>query len=388
MKLKVRGIILGDARPSDIVIEHGSVVSIRPADPGKADLGSRTAAVGPTLFDIQVNGVRGIDLQSARLAPEHVREMTDILATWGVSHWAPTLVTGPLDRIERACRVIAEALHDKAVARAVPGIHIEGPYISPQDGPRGAHARRYVRKPCLREFDRLFEAAEGHVLYVTLAPELDGAIPFIKALVRRGVVVALGHHNATETHIRKAVDAGARLCTHLGNGLASYIPRHQNPLWPQLAEDRLAASFIADLHHLPPAALKSLIRGKGPENTILTSDCIHAALLKPGRYALAGLPIEVKRSGRVCLTGTDLLAGSSLMLLQGVANAARVTDLSLEQAFAAATTIPARVLGLRHRFAPPQVGKKAEFLVFETGSPDTDKHVKLHGVFIAGGRKR
>ncbi|MDQ1258084.1 MAG: Amidohydrolase family protein, partial [Candidatus Hydrogenedentes bacterium] len=346
-------------------------------------IGSETSVLSPTLFDIQVNGAKGINLQTADVRPEDVRAVTDVLAAWGVSHWIPTLVTGSLDTMERACRVVVEAMRDPVVARAVPGLHCEGPCISPVDGPRGAHPRQYVRDPKLSEFDRLLDAANGHIVYTTLAPELPGAIPYIKGLVRRGVVVSLGHHQATAEQIARAVDAGAAMCTHLGNGLASTIHRHVNPLWPQLADDRLAASLIPDLHHLPPAMLKSLARAKGPDRAIFTSDAVHMTLLKPGAYELAGAKVELKPSGRICLSGTDLLAGSSLMLLQGVVNAVREADLTWKQTVACASTIPARVLGLPYRFNPPKVGKKADLVVF-----DVNKHGKaaVQCVFIDGKR--
>lgn len=386
--MRVRGTILGECGVRDVIVENGKVGAIVSAGRKKPDAGSRAAIIAPTLFDIQVNGIRGIDLQSPDLSIEDIRAITQELAAWGVSRWVPTLVTGPLERIERGCRVIAEALREPALARAIPGIHIEGPYISPIDGPRGAHAQQYVRNPSLREFDRLYRAAEGRVLYVTLAPELPGAISFIKALVRRGVVVSLGHHQASESEILRAVAAGASMATHLGNGLASQINRHHNPLWPQLADERLAASFIADLQHLPSAALKSLIRAKGADHTILTSDCIHAALLEPGQYDLSGLPIEVKPSGRVCLSGTDMLAGSSLLLLQGVVNAVLIGALSLDETFASATSVPERVLGLRQRAARIRVGAKADFLVFEMPPSLEEPRVEPQAVFIDGIRKR
>ncbi|HOZ45652.1 MAG TPA: amidohydrolase family protein [Candidatus Hydrogenedentes bacterium] len=385
MKHTIRGTLVGQQRLSDVIVEDGEVVAIKRAGKSKPDIGSQHAVIAPTLFDTQVNGVKGIDLQADDVKPEDVRAVTDILAGWGVSHWVPTLVTGALKTMERNARVIAEALEDPVVRYAVPGVHLEGPYISPVDGPRGAHPKRYVRKPDLREFDRIMKAVDGKILYTTIAPEIDGAVPYIKGLVKRGVVASLGHHGAAADDIRRAVDAGARYCTHLGNGLASMIHRHQNPLWPQLADDRLSAGLIPDLHHLPAETLKTFIRAKGPERVVLTSDCVHVALLKPGLYELARAPVEVLPTGRVCLRGTDLLAGSSLMLLQGVVNAARVTDLSLEQAFACASTNPTKLFGVRHPFASAQTGKKAEFVVFEIRK--TGK-VAVNAVFVNGQRRK
>ncbi|NIA14270.1 MAG: amidohydrolase family protein [Nitrospiraceae bacterium] len=380
METRIRGTLLGDTKPSDVIVRGGVVAAVTPAGRGRVDAGSRDTIIGPTLFDIQVNGVRGIDLQTDHVTPEDVRAITGMLAGTGVSQWVPTLVTGGAKTMEQACRVIAEALQDRTVARAVPGVHVEGPYISPMDGPRGAHPLKHVRPPSVREFDRLNKAADGKILYVTLAPEQKGAVAFIKAMVRRGVTVSLGHHNADARTIETAIDAGARLSTHLGNGLASMIHRHENPLWPQLADDRLTAAFIADLQHLPSAVLKSFVRAKGAERVVLTSDCVHIAGLKPGAYEMAGQPVELLPTGRICLSGTDLLAGSSLMLLQGVVNAARVTDLTLEQAFASASTIPAKLFGVRRRFALPRAGTKADFVAFDV----VEDTARVRAVFVNG----
>ncbi len=383
----VRGRLLNQSRAFDLTLRNGVVASDQPAGRGKPDLGSAQAIIGPTLFDIQVNGYGGLNLQGDKVKPEDFVRIGERLAASGVSHWIPTLITGAQSDMEHGCRVFAEALQDKSVARAVPGMHLEGPYISPMDGPRGAHTKGHVRKPSIREFDRLLKATDGKITYTTVAPEVDGAIAYIKAVVQRGVVVSLGHHNATADQIARAVDAGARLCTHLGNGMAAQIQRHFNPIWPQLADDRLACSFIADLQHLPEPVLKTFVRAKGPAKTILTSDVVHVTGLKPGRYDLGGVSVELKPSGRICLTGTELLAGSSLELLQGVVNAAEHTDLTLEQAFASASTVPAKLLGLRHRFELPAPGKKANFVVFELRGATGRHKAKVCGTFIDGIRK-
>ena len=385
--ITVRGVFLGGRIPSDVVIRNGTVVEVTCADGGRPDIGSSGCIIAPTLFDIQVNGYGGVNLHGPDLRPEEVRAITDMLAKQGVSHWIPTLVTGSQKALVRGCEVLAEAMTDRTVARAVPGIHLEGPYISPIDGPRGAHPRKHVRKPNLREFDQCLKAAKGKIVYVTVAPEVGGAVPFIRALVRRGIVVALGHHFGDAQAIANAVDAGARLCTHLGNGMKPEIPRHANPLWPQLAEDRLCASLIPDLEHLPEPVLKTFIRTKTPERTILTSDVVYLAGLKPGKYEFNDAEVELLPSGRICLSGTSLLAGSSLGLLQGVLNAAHATDLNLEQAFACATSVPARLLGIRHRFQLPKVGRKANFVAFETTNTRNRPRADVKAVFINGSRR-
>lgn len=382
----VRGKLIGESKLSDVVVRNGKVESVKPAGRGKPHIGGPNALIGPTLFDIQVNGFGGVNLQGSKVEPEDFAQINAGLAKWGVSHWIPTLITGAQRDMEHGCRIFVEASQDKDVARAVPGMHLEGPYISPADGPRGAHAKQHVRKPSIREFDRLMTAADGKITYTTVAPEVPGAIEYIRAVTKRGVVVSLGHHNGNADQIARAVDAGARLCTHVGNGIASQINRHFNPLWPQLADDRLTCSFIADLEHLPEPALKTFVRAKGPERTILTSDVVHITGLKPGHYDLGGMPVELKSTGRICLSGTELLAGSSLVLLQGIVNAAEHTDLTLEQAFASASTVPATVLGLKHRFDLPRRGKKADFIVFELTGPKGRQKAKVRASFVNGRR--
>jgi N-acetylglucosamine-6-phosphate deacetylase len=379
--------LLGDTKASDVILRGGTVEAVRRPGTAKPDIGSVDTVIAPTLFDIQVNGFAGVSLQGSGVGPEDVLAVTEKLAALGVSHWIPTLITASQKDLEHGCRVLAEAMQNRAVARAVPGIHLEGPYISPVDGPRGAHPKRHVRKPSVREFDQLIKAANGKIAYVTIAPEVPGAVSFIRAMGKRNVLVALGHHDADEAAINKAVEAGARLCTHLGNGMKAEIPRHTNPLWPQLANDGLTAAFIPDLQHLPAPALKTLLRAKGIERTVLTSDVVHIAGLKPGKHTLAGADVELLPSGRICLSGTAFLAGSSLALLQGVVNAARVTDLTLEQAFACATSTPARLFGLRHRFELPKKGKKASFVAFNIDKTKKDWRTTICSVFIRGDRK-
>ncbi|MBM3288556.1 MAG: amidohydrolase family protein [Candidatus Hydrogenedentes bacterium] len=382
----VRGTILGDSRVSDVVVSGEKVQSIAPAGRGKCDAGSAASIIAPALFDIQVNGYGGTDLQGRDVLPEDVAAVDAKLQRIGVSHWIPTIITSSFENIEHGCAAIAAARRDPSLARRIPGVHIEGPYISPHDGPRGAHDRRHVRKPNLREFDRWQKAADGRVAYVTLAPEIDGAIPFIKEMARRGIVISLGHHQASADDVARAVDAGARMCTHLGNGMASTIDRHRNPLWPQLAEDWLHASIIADLEHLPPPVLKTIARVKGPDRLMITSDAVHIAGLKPGHYELAGMPVELLKTGRICLSGTELLAGSATSLLQGVLNLARHTDLTLEQAFACASSVPAALFGVSAPHAAPARGARANFLVLDIVRGPVRDTPKLRAAIIDGAR--
>jgi N-acetylglucosamine-6-phosphate deacetylase len=224
---------------------------------------------------------------------------------------------------------------------------MEGPYISPEDGPRGAHAREHVRGADVDDFRRRQDAAEGRIRIVTLAPEAPGALPLIEHLVRAGVRVAIGHTAADRAQIQDAVAAGATLSTHLGNGCAGTLPRHPNLIWEQLAEDRLLASLIVDGHHLPEATVRSMVRAKTPARTMLVTDAMAAAGMPPGVYTLGGQKVELDRAGRVAAPGASNLAGSALTLPVAIGNAVRFTGLSLEDVIPMATTRPAEYIGIR-----------------------------------------
>lgn len=380
----LRGKFQDAARVCDVEIRGGIVSRVSPAGKTAPDYGSAEAILGPPLFDAQVNGICGIGLQGGNVRVEDVRAVSDHLARRGVAYWIPTLVTGALDAMEQDCRTLCQALRDPVVARAVPGIHLEGPWISAEDGPRGAHPKEHVRLPRLPEFDRLHKAAGGRILYVTLAPELPGALSFIRGLRQRGVIPSLGHHAASAAQIHEAVNAGALLCTHLGNGAASQMHRHLNPLWPQMAEDRLNAGIIADLHHLPPPVLKTMVRVKGPDRVMLVSDCTRITGLRPGIYEEFGARVELKPNGRLCLSGTDLLAGSALILLDGVLNAWRHTDMTLAQAFASASAVPARFFGVKIPSPELRPGRKAHVLLVDAEMRGRNITPVLKTVFIGG----
>jgi N-acetylglucosamine-6-phosphate deacetylase len=263
------------------------------------------------------------------------------------------------------------------------GIHLEGPYISPVDGPRGAHSLADVRSPDWEEFLALQEAAEGRIRIVTLAPELPDAIPFIEKLAAEGVVVALGHTGADSGEIAAAVAAGARLSTHLGNGAHALLPRHPNYLWDQLACDELWASIIPDGHHLPAAVVKTIVRTKGVGRILLVSDAVHLAGLVPGEYNFLGHPVELTDKGRVQLRGTPYLAGSALHLVEGLGKVIAFAGVSLEEAVQMATQNPRRLLGIRaegHGLLP---GSPADLLLL-SGDPDTG-NLSLVLTVVGGG---
>jgi N-acetylglucosamine-6-phosphate deacetylase len=294
----------------------------------------------PGFFDLQVNGFGGVDFNAPDLTSDLVAEALARMRATGVTRCLPTLVTSSLAEFSAGARVIVRT-SDPAIA----GIHMEGPYISPEDGARGAHRRECVRAASRDDFRRRQDAADGRIVLVTLAPEVDGALPLIGSLAADGIRVAIGHTAASPQQIQNAISAGATLSTHLGNGCAAVLPRHPNVIWEQLAADALFASVIVDGHHLPPATVKSIVRAKGLTRTILVTDAIAAAGCDPGTYMIGGVRTELAADGRVSLAGTPYLAGSSLTLDRAVANTARFTGLPLEDIAPMASTIPAHFIG-------------------------------------------
>ncbi len=362
----VRGQLLDSDQVADVLVRNRVVRDVSIGKRlGTPDLGSDETLLAPALVDMQVNGGFGIDLQRDDLVPDEVIDLNHKLAGQGVARWAPTLVTAAVESMERrAWRIVEALVADPATDRSVVGIHFEGPFISPLDGPRGAHPKEYALEPSIAVMKRLVNAADGRVACVTLAPELPGAPTLIRALAKQSIVAALGHHAASAAQVAKAAESGATLCTHLGNGLATSIHRHRNPVWPQLADDRLHASFIADLHHLPEEMLKAMVWAKGPEHCILVSDAVCLAGMKPGKYRLFGAEVEKRRDGKVCLAGTELLAGSGTLLLDGVINAWLAADLTMGEAFDCASKNPSQLLGIAAPVWPPRKGRRAEFIGF------------------------
>ena len=294
----------------------------------------------PGFFDLQVNGFGGVDFGDTALTGDRLQQAIAAMARTGVTRFLATLITSPLETFAACARTIARTSHP-----AIAGIHMEGPYISPEDGPRGAHSRSAVRAADLDDFKRRIEAADGRLRIVTVGPESPGVLPVIEYAVAQGIRVAIGHTGATPAQIADAVTAGATMSTHLGNGCAQVLPRHPNVIWEQLGEDRLIAGLIVDGHHLPPATVKSMVRAKTPQRTVLVTDAIAAAGMPPGRYTLGGQEVELSPAGRVAAPGAPNLAGSALSLDAAIGNTVRFTGLALEDVVSMATTTPARYLG-------------------------------------------
>src|SRR5262245_40081530 len=321
----------------------GLIRSVAAAGQGSAD----ESWISPAWFDLQINGCDGRSFNSPNLSVDDVRHVVELCRRHGIGSLCPTLVTSSFAALTHGFATLRQACDEDAdLARALPAFHLEGPYISSEDGPRGAHPRVHVRPPDWDEFRRLQDAAGGRIRLLTLAPETSGALPFIKRLTQAGVVVALGHSAASGDCIRAAIAAGARLSTHLGNGCHAMLPRHENPIWEQLAADELCASIIADGHHLPPAVVRCIARVKTPARLILTCDASSLAGLPPGRYREWDQDIDVLPGGRVSVAGTSYLAGSGVFTDVCVGNVIRMAGVSLADAIDMITRRPRELLGL------------------------------------------
>jgi N-acetylglucosamine-6-phosphate deacetylase len=364
-----------DSRRIDLDVRDGVIDTVRSSD-DQAPCDPEDDWVAPAFFDIQVNGRWGYSFSSPDLTVEQVAAIIRAQGPLGTARLCPTLITAPADHLFHGVRTIAaacEAFPD--VAARVVGIHLEGPFISEREGYRGAHPAGSIVDPDWSLFERLQEASGCRVVLVTLAPERNGAIDFIRRATAAGVVIALGHTAADGATIRAAADAGARLSTHLGNGIASPLPRHPNPIWEQAAVPDLTASFIADGHHLDLATLRVLARAKGPEHTVLVSDASPLAGLPPGDYG----EWAVDPSGKIIVAGTPYLAGSNQGLEVGLQNLLIATGWPLVQALACATLNPARLLA---RSLPHlAVGEPADLVVFRCPRPQSFilKRVCVHG---------
>ena len=304
--------------------------------------------IAPGLTDLQVNGYAGFDLNTEPLMPETVRGIAVRLWSEGVTTFFPTLITNSEGNMVRSVRAIAEACRQwPEAAGAVGGIHLEGPFISREEGARGAHPAEYVRPPDFELFSGWQEAAGGMIRIITLSPEWPGSADFIRKASASGVIVAIGHTAATPEQIREAIEAGATLSTHLGNGSHQMLPRHRNYIWEQLAADELFITFISDGFHLPDSVMKVFMRMK-PERAILVSDSTNFTGMASGDYSThIGGEVTLTGAGKLHIKGNpNMLAGSGKSLLHCVQTLALKGLTSLADALDMAGLIPYRMAGL------------------------------------------
>jgi N-acetylglucosamine-6-phosphate deacetylase len=338
-------------------------------------------------IDLQVNGFAGVDYNDPTASHEEILRSIRRMFTTGVTRFFPTVITGSEERIRKALANLLAAKQEfersgMPEAKAMEAFHVEGPHISPEDGPRGAHPVEHVRPPDIEEFNRWQESAEGGIRLVTISPEWEQTPTYIRHLIRSGVVASIGHTKATAEQIAAAVDAGASMSTHLGNGAHAVLNKTRNYIWDQLVQDRLTASFIVDGIHLPPSFLRAALRAKGVEHSVLVTDAVMPALCAPGPYRLGQVDVEMKDDGSVVLRGGTRLAGSTLRMDHAVGNSVRLGGISLRDALAMATVNAARagrIAGRQRGLAP---GEKADLVRFRWS--DSTQQLTVVETVLAG----
>ncbi len=361
---KCSGVDALSARPIEIAFGR-TIEAVSPAEAAAS-----AGYLAPGFIDLQVNGFAGVDFNAPTTSHEEIARSIRALFATGVTRFCPTLITGAPEAVTAALRNLAAARERLPEGAAIAGFHMEGPHISPEDGPRGAHPRRWVRRPDLHELHRWQDAARGLIRIVTLSPEWPEASRYIEGAVRDGIVIAIGHTGANAAQIADAVSAGATLSTHLGNGSHSVMPSKVNYIWEQLADDRLSAGFIADGIHLPATFLKAALRAKGPTRRFLVTDAVTPAGAEPGIYSLGDLEVQLLPGDRVVLPGTTNLAGSALRIDRGIGNLMRLAGLSLAEAVAMATVNPARALNLPEHTQGLAPEQRADVVRFDLNSED------------------
>ena len=377
---KIEGLLYTDSKPVSVEIKDGKIVSVQPIK--KLSDESHPLFIAPGLIDNQVNGFAGVSFcfGGGELNKEGILKATRELWKKGVTTYLPTLTTNSNEVLLRNFALLASSKNDEALHGSIAGYHLEGPYISPEDGYRGAHPLKYVHKPDWKEFMEFYEASGRNILTITVAPELEGAMEFIRKCTAMGITVAIGHHNAPKAVIDEAVLNGAKIATHLGNGCANMINRHNNPLWPQLANNQLMASIICDGFHLRDEEIAVFYKVKGPEKTIITSDVTGFAGLPPGNYKNEeGETIELTKEGMLRYPAQNVLYGSASPISRGVTHIMKVTGCTLGEAIQMASTNPAKLYGLTDR-GSIEPGKRADLILFELG----DSELTIRKTFVAG----
>ena len=373
-------------RPVCLEIADGKIARAAPSTVDE-DAARRWPWIAPGLIDLQAYGYGGQEFCSADLTPEKVGKIARVFEAFGVTRFCPTVTTGSLEVLLRALHTIAVARESSPEARRqIVGIHLEGPYITRDDDARGAHPLEHIRRPDWDEFQRLQEAAGGMIRIVTMSVEFDTAPSFVKQVADTGVIVAIGHTAANPNQIRAAVDAGARLSTHLGNGSHQMMHRFDNYFWPQLADDRLTASLIVDGHHLTPEMVKTFIRAKTPERCLLVSDISGQAGLPLGRHSSDFCDVEILPEGILVVAGQRaVMAGAALPMAVAIPNVMHFAGVDLATAVRMGVDNPAKLLGIEpDTLEPGAAANLVQFDLVETSGEDAPRRIEMRATVADG----
>jgi N-acetylglucosamine-6-phosphate deacetylase len=344
-----------------VVIEDGVIVSIAPGSAADTPAGKRLDFAGRTLtpafFDVHCHGSAGHDVMEA--TPEAFAKIGRFLAGHGVGAYLPTTVTMPVDATLRSLEGMAKFVGRHEGGPRVMGIHIEGLFLSPRR--KGAHPERLLLTPSVEMFDRMWEASEGTIRLMTIAPELPNALDVIARATSLGVRISMGHSDADAAEAKAGVKAGAASATHTFNAMRTFDHKASGIVGEVLTNDDLYAEMICDGFHVDPAAVEIYWRCKGPERAILITDAMVAAGMPDGQYKLGELDVQVM--GGKCVLEGDTLAGSTLTLDRGVKNFARFTGAGIDAVTRLASRNPARMTGFDGELGSLVAGRSADINV-------------------------
>jgi len=315
----------------------------------------------PGLVDLQVNGFKGVDFSGGGLTDKNFTETCRNILAAGTTAFLPTIITSPINIYRRNLPLIAEVMGQGEFRGRLLGIHLEGPFISAQEGARGAHKGEWTKKPDISFLEQLVEWAKGKVKMITIAAELEGAEELTQWAVEKQITVSLGHQMATEQDLERLARVGAKALTHLGNGVPAELPRHANPIWAGLANDALAAMIITDGHHLPVSLIKTIIRTKGTDKCIVVSDASPLTGMKPGHYETLGNKAVLEESGRLYHPDTGYLVGSSATMLQCMNYLASLRLVNSEELLTMGFDNPLKLIGID----PASVGQGKQLCLDE-----------------------
>ncbi len=350
---------------SMIVVEDGRIAAIESragaeVPSGAAERAFPAATLAPAFFDVHIHGAAGHDIMEA--TPEALNTIGRFLAARGTGAFLATTVSAPLDATLRSLAGMAKVIAQAPVegqARPI-GLHLEGPFLS--HAKRGAHPSNRLLTPDIGVFDRMYEAAEGHVRLITLAPELPGAAELAGHAASRGVRVSVGHSDATAADTRLTIAAGATSATHTYNAMRAMDHKDPGILEVVLTTDELFAELICDGIHNMPELVRLWWRAKGPERAILVTDAMSATGMPEGEYQLGGFPVQVA-GGKAMVNG--VLAGSVLTLDRALENFLKFTGATVEQGLRLMTVNPAGMTGFKDGTGTLSVGGRADFVAVD-----------------------
>ena len=298
------------------------------------------------LVDLQVNGYKGVHFSDINLTRDDFVMACRGVFEAGTTAFLPTMITSPKEVYEHNLPIMASVLKEDEFRGKLLGFHIEGPFISEQDGARGAHDAQWISKPDVDFLKQLIDWAGGQVKLLTIAADPDGAEQLARYAVSQGIAVSLGHQMASVANLARLAQAGAVSLTHLGNGVPAMLSRHENPIWAGLGNDDLIAMIITDGHHLPVSILKTIIRAKRPERCIIVSDASSPAGLPAGKYEALGHQVVLEEDGLLRDLTTGYLGGSSASMLQCMNHLASLNLVSQDELFAMGFDNPLALIGL------------------------------------------